>query len=269
MVDAPEELVHLARVAREAPENALAAVQALEDLLERAGRVLHVRHGALQVDERRLAELAVPYHRPEESLAALDRLEDDPERGGHLDDVGHDVIALPEYRLVVDGVDGRDQAARRQGRRVGRAGRELDVAVAEQAEGADGGDAVLADARRRLADHVDQHLDVAGSRVGRKAHLGDRADRHAGEAHRCADLEAVRPREVHLVLYLPLPELLLASERHDRRHQDGQRHEDEEPDPGGLGARRRRAHRPRALMRRSGTRAAGGRARRAPPRACP
>ena len=114
MVDAREELVHLARVAREAPEDALAAVQALEDVLERAGRVLHVRHRALQIDERRLAELAVAYHRAEEPLAALDRLEHHLQRGGHLDDVGHDVAALPEHRLVIDGVDGRDQPARRQ-----------------------------------------------------------------------------------------------------------------------------------------------------------
>jgi len=79
-------LVHLSRVAREASEDALAPVQALEDLLERFGLVsCTFAIVVLQVDERRLAELTVPYHRAEQPFTALDRLEHDPERCGHLD----------------------------------------------------------------------------------------------------------------------------------------------------------------------------------------
>ena len=244
-------------------------VEALQDVFERARGDLHVRHRVLQIDERRLAELAVAHHGAEESLAPLDGLEDDAERRGHLDDVRHDVAALAEHGLVVDRVDGRDQAPRRQRCRVGRAGGQLDVAVAQQAERADGGDAVVVDARCGLAEHVDQHLDVARRRVGREAHLGDGADGNAGQAHRCAHLQAVGAREVHLVLDLALPELLLAAERHDGRDQDGERHEDEESDAGRLAARSRHAHRARVLMQRSGTRGAADPLRPAPPPACP
>jgi hypothetical protein len=100
------------RVLRQLAEDAFAAVDALNDPVERLRRLVQVRQRALQALERPVAELAVPYHRAEQSLAALDRAEDVLERVRHLDDVAHDVAAaLADERLVVHRVGGRDASA--------------------------------------------------------------------------------------------------------------------------------------------------------------
>ena len=116
---AREERVALLARAGELTEEPLAVLHPAQDLLEDTRRLLHVRHRVLQVDERRLPQLAIPDHGPEQSLATLDRAEDVLQRAGHLDDVGDDVAALPEHCLVVDRVDRREEATRRDRRRVG------------------------------------------------------------------------------------------------------------------------------------------------------
>src|SRR5207237_8544307 len=109
-----------------------------------------------------------------------------------------------------------------------------DLWVAGGPDRADGSHRVLADARREVPLHVDQHLDVAGGRIGREAHLRYRAYGHAAQADRGARLEPARAREVHLVLRLALPEGLLLVEREDGHHEDGEGDGDQEPDLGGL-----------------------------------
>src|SRR5262249_3622484 len=128
-----------------------------DEALARLDAAQHGRYrveGAVQAVAQPLALLAVGGDRAEEPLALLGTPEDRPERLGDGREVGERLAAALEELLEARARRRRDLAADRHLRLLGRAARELDVLVAEQAAGLDGRARALADHRPPAPDHV-------------------------------------------------------------------------------------------------------------------
>jgi hypothetical protein len=171
----------------------------------------------------------------EDALAALHAPQDGRQLLGDPRDVVHQVLARGAQTVDVGDRRGADRAPLRDLGKLRRARGDLDVLVAQQAEGADAGHRVLADARGEALLDADADLDLVLAHVLREVDGGDRADPDAVELHVAPLLQSGDGVEADEVLVLGREQVAPLADGEDRRHAESERDQQQQTDPTGGG----------------------------------